>query len=152
MNFKQKLGYMFIGCLFTIAGYILASLGGNTTLAQQGDQVIDKVVCKQLEVVNEEGKIGVIIGTRPGGITGSCGFMEVYNNASKRGVLISAHKRSGSIDVYNNTGISGVRITAYQQGGHIGVHNNTPKTVVSIGTTENGNGFIQTYKGVWRTY
>ena len=35
MNFKQKLGYMFIGCLFTIAGYILASLGGITTHAQQ---------------------------------------------------------------------------------------------------------------------
>lgn len=35
MNFKQKLVYMFIGCLFTIAGYILASLGGETTHAQQ---------------------------------------------------------------------------------------------------------------------
>ncbi len=35
MNFKQKLVYMFIGCLFTIAGYILASLGGNATHAQQ---------------------------------------------------------------------------------------------------------------------
>ncbi len=37
MNIKQKLGYMFIGCLFTIAGYILASLGGDTTHAQQNE-------------------------------------------------------------------------------------------------------------------
>ena len=55
MNFKQKLGYMFIGCLFTIAGYILASLGGGATHAQQDKQVIDKIVCKRLEVVNTEG-------------------------------------------------------------------------------------------------
>ena len=55
MNFKQKLGYMFIGCLFTIAGYILASLGGDTTHAQQNEQVIDKIVCRELEVVNKEG-------------------------------------------------------------------------------------------------
>lgn len=31
MNTKQKFAYMLIGCLFTIAGYILASLGGGAT-------------------------------------------------------------------------------------------------------------------------
>ena len=29
MNFKQKFSYMFIGCLFTLAGYFFASLGGS---------------------------------------------------------------------------------------------------------------------------
>ena len=38
MKFKHKLGYMFIGCLFTIAGYIIASLGGVTN-----QQVLDKM-------------------------------------------------------------------------------------------------------------
>ncbi len=47
MKFKHKLGYIFIGCLFTIAGYILASLGGITTHAQQEKQVIDEIVCRK---------------------------------------------------------------------------------------------------------
>ena len=55
MNFKQKLGYMLIGCLFTIAGYILASLGGDTTHAQQNEQVIDKIVCRELEILDKKG-------------------------------------------------------------------------------------------------
>ncbi len=55
MNFKQKLGYMLIGCLFTIAGYILASLGGSITHAQKDEQVLDKIVCRELDVVNKYG-------------------------------------------------------------------------------------------------
>ncbi len=59
MNFKQKLVYMFIGCLFTLAGYFLASLGNNeipNAHAQQNEeQVIDKIVCRELTVVDENG-------------------------------------------------------------------------------------------------
>ena len=45
MNFKQKFGYMLIGCLVTLAGYFFASLGGsssppNTAHAQQNEEVI----------------------------------------------------------------------------------------------------------------
>lgn len=48
---------MFIGSLFTIAGYILALLGGGTSHAQKDEQVFDKIVCNELEVVNSEGKV-----------------------------------------------------------------------------------------------
>lgn len=45
MKFKQKLGYMLIGSLFTNAGYILASLGGASH-AQKDEQVLDKYEIK----------------------------------------------------------------------------------------------------------
>ncbi len=78
MNVKQKLGYMFIGCLFTIAGYILTSLGGDTTHAQQNGQVIDKIVCRELEVVNEDRKVAAgIIASKDGGV------IDVFNTAGK---------------------------------------------------------------------
>ncbi len=64
MNFKQKLGYMLIGCLFTIAGYIIASLGGDTTHAQQNEQVIDKIVCREIKIVNNTGKPLLLLGQR----------------------------------------------------------------------------------------
>ena len=54
MNFKQKFGYMFIGCLFTLAGYFFASLGGspsppNTAHAQhnEDERHFEKLVCKK---------------------------------------------------------------------------------------------------------
>ena len=60
MNFKQKLTYMLIGSLFTLAGYFFASLGGSalqdTHAQQNGKQVIDEIVCKQIKVVNSFGK------------------------------------------------------------------------------------------------
>ena len=63
MYFKQKLAYMTIGCLFTLAGYFLATLGGNgytPTNAQTQDnatQVTDEIVCRSLKIVNTAGEI-----------------------------------------------------------------------------------------------
>ena len=56
MHFKQKLAYMALGCLFTIIGYILASLSGNPVDAQsQADKsVINEIVCRSLTVVDAE--------------------------------------------------------------------------------------------------
>ena len=98
MNFKQKLGYMFIGCLFTIAGYIIASLGGGATHAQQDEQVIDKIVCRQLEVVNKEGKaVADIRATEDGGTIG------VSNAAGKVVINISATEGgNGTVQTYND--------------------------------------------------
>ena len=85
MNVRQKLGYMLIGCLFTIAGYILALLGGSVAGA-------------------------------------------------------------------GNTGKSGANITGAKYRGSIGFYSKDRREVVLIVATENGNGVIQTYKGVWHTH
>ena len=118
MNFKQKLGYMFIGCLFTIAGYILASLGGATH-AQQNEQVIDKIVCKQLEVVNKAGKRVVNVWTNE---IGKSGVIDIFNTEEKVVVEIGANEHGGIMGVLNNAGNGGV----------------------AIGVTEDGKGYIRT--------
>ncbi|RKU28971.1 hypothetical protein C6497_07185 [Candidatus Poribacteria bacterium] len=102
MNFKQKLGYMFIGSLFTLTGYILASLGGDTTHAQQDEQVIDKIVCRELEVVNKEGKEVVHIRAAVNG-----GLVNIYNNKEKRIANIGAERHmqgDGMVGVWNKEG------------------------------------------------
>ena len=126
MNVKQKVGYMLIGCLFTIAGYILASLGGGATHTQQNEQVLDKIVCRELEVVNTEGTPVVRIGA-----SGDGGAMGVFNAAAgKGGFRIHAAEGSAAISVINAAG----------------------KTVGIIGATEDGSGIIQTYEDGWRTH
>ncbi len=89
MNFKQKLGYMCIGCLFTIAGYILASLGGITTHAQQKEQVLDKIVCRELQVVNKEGKPVAII---KGDVGGGGGVFVITNKEGSPAAMILANE------------------------------------------------------------
>ena len=58
---------MLIGCLFTMAGYTLSTLTNTPTQAQD-EKVIDKIVCKELEIVNMQsasnGRTDVAIHTR----------------------------------------------------------------------------------------
>ncbi len=72
MNTKQKLLYMFIGCIFTLVGYFLASLTNHQPLTAHGQEntnsVIDEIVCKKIKVVNSFGTtMAVIKGTQIGG-------------------------------------------------------------------------------------
>ncbi len=121
MNFKQKLGYMCIGCLFTIAGYILASLGGITTHAQHEEQVLDKIVCKELEIVNDTGKKLV----RMGGTRFGSGFIFVYNKEEMAVVGMDGVDNGGSIVIGNKKGKITVEMNAesFFGGGQISVKN-----------------------------
>ena len=106
MNMKQKLTYMLIGCLFTLAGYVLASLFNTPTHVQAQDEkkaVFDKIVCKELEIVNEQGKELVYIGS----LFGRTGSLLIRNAAGKELVGIGAtvgHPNEGLINIYNHKG------------------------------------------------
>ena len=69
MNMKQKLTYMLIGCLCTLAGYILSSLFNTPSHVQAHDEkVIDEIVCKKLNIVNDKGiTVGELSNTLTGG-------------------------------------------------------------------------------------
>ncbi len=180
MKFKQKAGYMLFGCLFTIAGYILASLGSFTTNAQQNEQIIDKIVCRELEVVNKQGNRVITLDDYE-----DSGAISVYNNAGKTmvgigttengdgGILVILNETEGIVAgigttengdgilvVHNKEGKVVARIAADKDdttengdNGTIVVYNNADKEVVRITTDKDGNGVIQSYyKSGWRTH
>ena len=164
MNFKQKLGYMFIGCLFTIAGYILASLGGITTHAQQEKQVIDEIVCKRLEVVNAEGitvagiygkgaiEVRNALGKRVVGINADVhgkGVIGVSNAAGDEVVDIGADADGkGAIEVRNAFEKRAVDIFANENGGVLIVYNAAGETVAGIVVNKDGDGLIESTKAI----
>ena len=166
MNFKQKLGYMLIGCLFTIAGYILASLGGGATHAQQDEQVLDKIVCRQLEVVNKEGEPvgvivadentgGIVLGVHPtAGVGIDGGFLFVRNILRQEVAVVMAATEDGNgvISVLNAVGQEVATIGADEDGGVIVVRNAAGEDAVGMGANKDGDGVIQSYKGGWRTH
>ncbi len=159
MKFKHKLGYMFIGCLFTILGYIFASLVGSATHAQKDEQVIDKIVCRELEVVNTEGKTvaringflrdmnfynpaGKVVASIAVGDSG--GLMSVSNPEGKdaAGIFSVGGEFGGIIQVYDSRGKLAADIYSDENGGGIEVLNAAGKEVVTIGATEDGGGIV----------
>ncbi len=175
MKFKQKLAYMFIGCLFTIAGYIIASAGYiiaspmGWKLAQK--DVIDKIVCRKLEVVNKEGitvagiySKGAIevrnpLGKRVVGIKADVhgkGVIEVSNGAGNEVVGIKADADgNGAIEVRNPLEVRnakrGVDIFVNENGGVLIVYNAAGDPIAGIVVNKDGDGLIESYKGDWRT-
>ncbi|RKU22967.1 hypothetical protein C6499_19220 [Candidatus Poribacteria bacterium] len=57
MHFRQKLTFMAFGSILTLAGYLLATLADDLTAQPETDNptVFDKIVCRQLEVVDSLG-------------------------------------------------------------------------------------------------
>ena len=90
MNMKQKLTYMLIGCLFTLAGFVLSSLFNTPTHVQAQDEkkaVFDKVVCRELEILDKKGtkRISLSVGEDTAYVTlhGEDGFINAMFYASK---------------------------------------------------------------------
>ena len=85
MNMKQKLTYMLIGCLFTLAGYVLSSLFNTPPIQAQDEKtsVFDKIVCKKLEIVNDEGTTLAELDSR---LHGGC--LSLYKNNGNFGAQL----------------------------------------------------------------
>ena len=121
MNFRQKLIFMALGSTLTLAGYLLATLVGDVT-AQTEVETVDQIVCRELKVVDANGKTRFSIGTDSDGNSrlfilnatgevavliatgiGGAGFMSCAHH-SKNGVLITAGENGGAISVNHASG------------------------------------------------
>lgn len=104
MNFKQKLVYMALGCLFTLIGYTLATL--TTTTTAQTDEIVDEIVCRKLKVVDSENRTVAVIeesGTE---------IISIYNPKGKLTVQLGANKREGFIAINHESGKRAVAMGA----------------------------------------
>ncbi len=147
MNCKQKLVYMLIGSLFTLAGYFLATVINTQTPnahAQEKNNVFDKIVCKELEVVNDTGKKLLRMGeTFAGG-----GFILVYNKEEMAiAGMDSIDNGGGTIVVGTKEGKVTVAMRATTPiggGGDIEVNNFDGSRGATI-SVDAGGGIIQVY-------
>ena len=137
MYFKQKLVYMGLGCLFTIIGYILASLGGDVTAqSEEGKSaptIVDEIVCRKLKVVNANGQPLVVINTDYIG-----GLISIKGADGTSSVLIGTLPKGGFMRVVGADGENAVKIATDFNGGYIYVNNADSKPAVSIGGSSDG--------------
>ena len=132
MHFRQKLTFMALGSILTVAGYLLATLTSDVTAQPETDKseplIVDEIVCRKLRGVDQNDKTGVVIGA---------GYMVVYHADGKRAVSISAFK-GGLMVVHNTDGKSVVDIGVFRDGGSMRVNRADGKNVVSINEILNG--------------
>ncbi len=148
MNIKQKIIYMSIGCLFTLAGYFLASLSNNQPPAAHAqdntNNVIDEIVCKKIRVVNDIGNTVAEISSSFGG-----GNITVHNGDRKIVAQIESREKQGLISIHNREGKNVIEMGGLMQsrirawdygrkgfveigGRYIAIHNREGKTVVEM--------------------
>ena len=147
MNFKQKLVYMLIGSLFTLAGYFFATVINTqppNAHAQEKTNVFDKIICKELEVVNDTGKKLLRMGEAGGG----SGFILVYNKEEMAVVgMDGTDNGAGTIVIGNKEGKITVAMRAKTflgGGGEIEVKNFDGNRGATI-SVDGGGGVIQVY-------
>jgi len=149
---------MLIGSLFTLAGYFLATVINTqppNAHAQEKNNVFDKIVCKELEVVNDTGKKLLRMGEADGG----SGFILVYNKEEMAVVgMDGIYGGEGAIVIGNQEGKITVAMRAKTDlgtGGKIEVKNFDGKNLVTIGSKQGrpNDGIINVYnhKREWRS-
>ncbi len=139
MNFKQKLAYMAIGCVFTLVGYLLATLGAggfnpqNATAQDNMKQVIDEIITRKLKVVNSEGKTIAILGEDEN----DNGTLFIFNKASGSRVGCDFDKNGdGRLFIGNKSGKPVVGLSAFEGYGTLIIGNKSGKIVAGLGVED----------------
>ena len=190
MHLKQKLTFMAFGSILTLAGYLLATLVGDVTALDEFKQekqpspvafdeipaqsekdkttVFDKIVCRELQIVDADGRRVVHIDEVLGG-----GYISVDSVDSVDGenrIFITANSVSagmvfmhrgklyasigkGRIALYSQATKGSIQLGVNEYGGRMKIFGNTDdKTRVLIGINERGYGTINTWdKNGYRT-
>ncbi|MDE0506199.1 MAG: hypothetical protein OXI86_19155 [Candidatus Poribacteria bacterium] len=97
MTFGEKLKYAAFGCLFTLVGVLFTS-SVLTLFAKSGEDVIyDRVFCKSLTIVGDNGGVLAILGD----------LSRLLGGNEERGVLVLSHTDSNlhGISRLTNTGL-----------------------------------------------
>ncbi len=166
MNFKQKIAYMAIGCLFTLAGYFLATLGSGgfnpqnasaqaptqrrspfttpevnpqnaSEPASDGKAINEIILCRKLMIVNAKGKPVAVLGDRGEG----GGALSIYNKAGKMVAKLDSTDGNGMVSILNKEGLPVGFMGVDDRGlGIMGTMNKAGNIVAKLQVGKNGNG------------
>ena len=159
---KEKLGkatYMCVGALIAFAAYLLGNVNDSINAQPQTQlPVIDKIVVRQLEVVDANGHTIAVLGKRDLPL-GLADILRVYDGAGKSIIVLGqstdggmvhvfgkeGKNSSASLGIYANAGVVQALDEAggksVLQGGVVSVYHGKGKSGVLLNTDVNG-GYI----------
>lgn len=135
-----KVTYMGVGVLIAFTAYLLGNVNNNINAQPQPQlPVIDKIVVRQLEVVDANGNTIAVLGKRDLPL-GMADILRVYDGAGKSIIVLAQGPDGGIVHVFDKEGKnSGASLGTSADGG-----------VVSVSGKEGGQSFLQ--GGVVRVY
>ena len=141
MHFRQKLTFMALGSILTIAGYLLATLTSDVTAQLETDKseplIVDEIVCRKLRVVDKNDKTRVEIGANF-----LTGYMDFKTSDGAKAISISAFNDFKSMTFWNGDK-DGLYMGASSDGGHMKILRASGKGAVSMGVGMNTKkGFV----------
>ena len=162
---SDKLMYMCVGAIIAFTAYMLGNLNESTNAQPQSQlPVIDKIVVRQLEIVDAQGNVIAIMGKRDLAV-GMADILRVYDRTGKsvialgqnaNGGLVAVFGKEGKsraslgidtdggvVDVFGKEGGQALLLTD-KNGGTIATFNKDNRNVLQIGVTHTGGGVINT--------
>jgi len=139
MRVKQKLMYMTLGGVLVLAGYILASFA-NDSVAQSGvqDVTFGKITCSSLDVVDNDGKVGVVLRNDKLG-----GGVYAFGKDGKSSAALYNDEYGGGVGAFGKGGgKASLRNTEY--GGSMSLFNKAAENVLQASVGDTGGGVIET--------
>ena len=82
MNHKQKLGYTFLGAGIMAVGIIIGQFI-TPNIEAQNNGYFDKITCRELEVVDKDGKKAIVLQSDEKGSRGQVNRVVVYDSQNK---------------------------------------------------------------------
>ena len=175
MHFRQKLTFMALGSILTLAGYLLPTLAGDVTAQPKPETknaTFDRIICQSLEVVDKEGIPVVEIDAFPlGGVilvnndlgkavveigSMNVGFMKVNHTSGLPavGIGISREHNEGLVSVLGKNAKGQIVLGVDEYGGRVDIHGKADhKSRVTLGINERGHGTLSLWdKNGYRTF
>ena len=124
MNQKQKLGYMVLGAWIMAVGITIGQFV-TPDIEAQNNGVFDKVVCRELEVVDKAGLVGVRLIAND-----KVNRVGVFDKLGAIAVAVASFEGMNGIVVNNLQGNAGILLASEEKGNSVDVHTpnvHTPK-------------------------
>ena len=156
-NWKQKMGLMGLGSVFTIIG-MLFTIGMLPSVTAQRD-TFGVIECTELRVVDATGNAMTVLGSHEHGgdvavndrdgnlklvldVTEHGGKVTAYGKDVESLAVLAISEHGGAVDVAGKDGSASASLSVDQHGGHVSVRNKDGKTRTSLAISEHG-GFVQ---------
>ena len=142
MNYKMKLGYMALGAGILALGIIIGQII-TPDIEAQNNGVFDKITCREIEVVDKDGLVGVRLAAADNGTNG----VSVFGKQGVAAANILSTDKGNVININNSKEVGIVLYSGIFQNGDRGntveVYNpQSDKTGFKLACNESGNGLF----------
>ena len=132
----EKAIYMGIGAVIAFISFSLGNIHRDTASAQEEAPIVDLIRCRQLEIVNAQGRSGVVLESSEHG-----GNVFIFGKEAK-GAALGIGEHGGLVRVFGKEGKLGIGLGISERGGFVTVHDKEDEIRTGLGITEHGGSIV----------